>query len=119
MVEKIAADAIAHHCETTGVPHPGQTGSHKQRSAIDTVACQIQNTHESWELQQLVGVLFLDIKGAFDHTNPSRLINRLIEFNLDEDLIRWVQSFLTEDGFSYRLATHSAQHTQLTLGSLV
>ena len=81
VVEKIAADAIAHHCETMGVLHPGQMGSRKQRSAIDAVACLIQNTHEAWKLQQLVGVLFLDVKGALDHVNPSRLIARLIEFN--------------------------------------
>ncbi|ODM14581.1 hypothetical protein SI65_09926 [Aspergillus cristatus] len=60
VVEKIAADAIAHHCETMGVLHPGQMGSRKQRSAIDAVACLIQNTHEAWKLQQLVGALFLD-----------------------------------------------------------
>ncbi|ODM15132.1 hypothetical protein SI65_09371 [Aspergillus cristatus] len=64
VVEKVAADAIAHHCETMG------------------------NTHEAWKLQQLVGALFLDVKGAFDHVNPSR--------HLDGDLIRWVQSFLTD-----------------------
>lgn len=96
VVEKIAADAIAHHCETMGVLHPGQMGSRKQQSAIDAVACLIQNTHEAWKLQQLVGALFLDVKGAFDHVNPSRLITRLIEFNLDGDLIQWVQSFLTD-----------------------
>ena len=96
VIEKIAADAIAHHCETMGVLHPGQMGSRKQRSAIDTVACLIQNTHEAWKLQQLVGALFLDVKGAFNHVNPSRLIAQLIEFNLDGDLIRWVQSFLTD-----------------------
>ena len=96
VVEKIAADAIARHCETMGMLHPGQMGSRKQRSAIDAVACLIQNTHDAWKLQQLVGALFLDVKGAFDHVNPSRLVNRLIELGLDGDLIRWVQSFLTD-----------------------
>jgi len=87
LVERIAADAIAHHCETVGALHPGQMGSRKQWSAIDAVACLIQNTHESWKLQQLVGVLFLDVKGAFDHVNQSRLVNRLIGLSLDGDLI--------------------------------
>lgn len=96
VVEKIAADAIAHHCETTGALHPGQMGSRKQRSAIDAVACLIQSTHEAWKHQQLVGALFLDVKGAFDHVNPSRLVSRLMEFGLDMDLIRWVQSFLSD-----------------------
>lgn len=96
VVEKIAADAIAHHCEITGVLHPGQMGSHKQRSATDAVACMIQSTHEAWKHRQLMGVLFLDVKGAFDHVNPSQLVSRLLEFGLDGDLICWVQSFLTD-----------------------
>lgn len=49
----------------------------------------------AWKLQQIVEALLLDVKGPLDHVNPSRLITRLIEFNLDGDLIRWVQSFLT------------------------
>jgi len=60
------------------------------------MACLIQHTHEAWKVQQLVGALFLDVKGAFGHVNRSRLVNRLIEVGLDEDLIRWVQSFLID-----------------------
>lgn len=71
VVEKIAANAISHYCETMGVLHPGQMGGHKQWSAINAVACLIQNTHEAWKLQQLMGALFLDVKGVFDHVNPS------------------------------------------------
>ena len=55
-----------------------------------------KHTHKAWKLQQLVGALFLDVKGTFNHVNPSRLIIRLIESNLDGDLIRWVQSFLID-----------------------
>ncbi|KAI9041051.1 uncharacterized protein KD926_007468 [Aspergillus affinis] len=95
VIDKIAADAIASHCETTGALHPGQMGSRKQRNAIDAVACLIQTTHEAWKLKQLVGALFLDVKGAFDHVNPDKLIKRLAELGLDGDLILWVQSFLT------------------------
>jgi hypothetical protein len=69
VIEKIAADAIVHYCETTGVLHPGQMSSRKQQNAIDAVACLTQNTHRAWKLQMLVGALLLDVKGAFDHVN--------------------------------------------------
>lgn len=59
VIEKIAADAIAYHCETTGALHPGQMGSRKQQSAIDAVACLIQYTHKACKNQQLMGALFL------------------------------------------------------------
>ena len=96
VVEKIASEAIASHCETTGGLHPGQMGSRKQRCAVDAVACLIQSTHEAWKTNQLTGALFMDVKGAFDHVNPRRLVTRMRELSLDGDLIRWVQSFLTD-----------------------
>ena len=96
VVEKIAAEAISHHCEATKSLHPGQMGSRKQRSAIDAVACLIQRTHDSWKQQQLMGALFMDVKGAFDHVNPDRLVSRMGELGLDGDLICWTQSFLTD-----------------------
>ena len=96
VVEKIAAEAISHHCEATKSLHLGQMGSRKQRCAIDAVACLIQSTHDSWKRQQLMCALFMDVKGAFDHVNPGRLVSRMGELGLDGDLIRWTQSFLTD-----------------------
>jgi hypothetical protein len=43
-----------------------------------------------------MGALFMDVKRAFDHVNPGRLVSRMRELGLDGDLIRWVQSFLTD-----------------------
>jgi ribonuclease HI len=96
VIEKIAAEAISTYCETTGKLHRGQMGSRKQRNAIDAVACLIQSTHEAWRQKQLMGALFMDVKGAFDHVNPGKLVARMIELGLDGDLVRWVQSFLTD-----------------------
>ena len=96
VVEKIAAEAIADHCEATDGLHAGQMGCRKQRSAVDAVACLIQSTQEAWRRKQLMAALFMDVKGAFDHVNPRRLVIRMTELGLDGDLIRWVQSFLTD-----------------------
>jgi ribonuclease HI len=95
VVEKVAAEAIADHCETTGSLHPGQMGGRKQRSAVDAVACLIQNTHDAWKRKQLMAALFMDVAGAFDHVNDRRLVMRMQELGFDGDLIRWVQSFLS------------------------
>ena len=43
-----------------------------------------------------MAALFMDVQGAFDHVNPRRLVIRMRELGLDGDLIRWVQSFLTD-----------------------
>jgi hypothetical protein len=71
-------------------------GCRKRRSAIDAVACLIQRFHQAWAQKQLAGALFLDVKGAFDHVSPNRLIRRMGELGIDGDPIRWTQSFLTD-----------------------
>lgn len=74
-------------------------GSRKQQSAVDAVARLIQRTHDAWKQKQMMGGLFMDVKGAFDHVNPGRLVARMVDLGLDGNLtisIRWTQSFLTD-----------------------
>lgn len=94
VIEKVAAGAIADHCEATGALHPGQIGSQRHRSAIDAVACLIHEVHQGWRQKQLAGALFLDVKGAFDHVDPTGLVRRMGELGIDGDLVCWVWSFL-------------------------
>ena len=96
VVEKIAAEAIAKHCEETQALHQGQMGCRKHRSAIDAVACLIQDVHSGWGEKLLSGALFMDVKGAFDHVDPARLVKRMGEIGIDGDLIYWVTSFLMD-----------------------
>jgi hypothetical protein len=88
VVEKMAAKAISNYCEATGVLHPGQMGSRKQRSAIDAVACLVQEVHRAWGQKQLVGALFMDVKGAFDHVDVARLVKRMLDLGLDTNLCK-------------------------------
>jgi ribonuclease HI len=107
VVEKLATEAIATHCEATGALHIGQMGGRKYRGALDAVACLMQDVHQAWAQKQLAGVLLLDVKGAFPFVNPIILVRRMEELEIDGDLIRWTQSFMTErsvqlvlDGFT-------------------
>ena len=37
----------------------------------------------------------MDVKRAFDHVSKGQLIARIIKIGVDEDLIKWTKSFLT------------------------
>lgn len=89
VTEKVAAEPISNHCESSGSLHPGQMGCRKQRNAVDAVACLIQSAHEAWRQELLMGALFMDVKGIFDNVNPGRLVARMIELGLGGDLVRW------------------------------
>ena len=96
IVEKLVAVQLSEFCEAKGKLHQGQTGGRKQRSSIDAAALMIHKAHESWENQQIAGALLMDVKGAFDHVSGARLAQRMADLGIDNDLIGWTQSFLTD-----------------------
>ena len=107
VVEKLVAEMLSQSCETKGSLHQGQMGGRKHRSAIDAAALMIHKVHEIWEDKQIAGALLMDVKGAFDHVSRAKLVQRMADLGIDDDLIGWTQSFLTDrsvelviDGFT-------------------
>ncbi|RJE17249.1 reverse transcriptase, partial [Aspergillus sclerotialis] len=96
VVEKLAAELIANWCEERGTLHPGQLGCRRGRGAIDAVACLVQTVHEGWAEKRLTGTVFMDVMGAFDHVDPHKLAEAIGAIGIDNDLIRWTLSFLTD-----------------------
>lgn len=94
VIEKLAVNLIAKHCELIGVLHPRQMGGCRGWSAIDVAGCLVQQVQEGWGQKQLIGALFIDVKGAFLHVHPGKLVEALGAAGLDNNLIYWVQSFI-------------------------
>ena len=44
----------------------------------------------------MVLTLLLDIKGAFDRVNKRQLLERMIEVGIAGNIVRWVDSFLSD-----------------------
>ena len=107
VVEKLVAEKLSQFCEAKGSLHQEQIGGRKHRSAIDEAALMIHKVHKIWENKQTAGALLMDVKGAFDHVSRAKLVQRMADLSIDNDLISWTQSFLTDrsvelviDGFT-------------------
>ena len=74
----------------------GQMGARKHRSAINAAALLIQKVQEVWQNRKIAGALFMDVKGAFDHVSRAQLAQRMSDLGIDDDVIGWTQSFLTD-----------------------
>jgi hypothetical protein len=44
----------------------------------------------------MVLTLLLDVKGAFDRVNKRQLLKRMIEVGIADNIVRWVDSFLSD-----------------------
>ena len=51
------------------------------------MACLIHDVYQGWKEKLLSGALFINVRGAFDHINPTRLVKRLGDIGIDRDLI--------------------------------
>ena len=56
----------------------------------------IQKIQAVWQNRKIAGALFMDVKGAFDHVFRVQLAQKMYELGIDDDLIGWTQSFLTD-----------------------
>ncbi len=123
VVEKLVAQELSLYCEEHSKLHPGQMGGRKERSAIDAVATLVYNVQERWEEKKLAAALFIDIKGAFNHVSKEQLLTRMIELRIDEDLVTWTSSFLTNRKIQLVIDGHENKvreiETGISQGSLV
>jgi hypothetical protein len=94
VAEKVVANKLADIVERRDLLHDGQFGSRRGRSAIDAVAVLINRTQEAWKRKEIVAVLLMDVKGAFDHVSRGRLLARMVAMRIESNLVRWVDSFL-------------------------
>ena len=96
VVKKLVAGQLSQFCEEYGKLHKRQMGARKQQSAIDAAAILVQQVHEIWENKKIAGALLIDVKGAFNHVSQAKLAQRMSELGIENDLIGWIQSFLTD-----------------------
>lgn len=82
-------------CEAGLKLRKGQMGARKRRCAVDAVAAMLHKVQEIWSRKRFAEALFMNVKEVFDHVNNDKLICRIQEMKIDDDLINWTKSFLT------------------------
>ena len=95
MIEAVVARRITGAAEAYGLLPVEQMGNREHRStelAIRLVVAQIQEAHRQ---RATASLLQLDISGAFDTVNHTRLLATLREQGFPRWLVVWVQAWLT------------------------
>ena len=74
-----------------------QVGGRKQRSSIDAVLALTNYIEESRNKgKKITSTILLDIRGAFDYISKEKLLKKIQEKNLLQNLYKWVYYFLTD-----------------------
>jgi hypothetical protein len=91
-------------------------GCRRGRGAIDAVACLVQTVHEGWAQKLLTGTIFIDVMEAFDHVDPYKLNEAMEATGLNNNLIRWTLSFLTDRRVSLIIDSYKAPKQPINSG---
>jgi hypothetical protein len=77
LLEKLMASRLAHLAEAHNLLHEDQIGGGRQRSAIDAAMAFTHEIDRAKHHKEIVSVLLMDIRGAFDNVAKTRLLNTM------------------------------------------
>jgi hypothetical protein len=96
VAERIVAKRLSYLAETFQLLDSEQMGGRPGRSVMDAVLALVHDIQSGNKAGKVVSVLFLDVKGAFDHVNREQLLEILMRKGFPSEVLRWVDSFLTD-----------------------
>ena len=100
--EKILATRLSYLAETGDLLQQTQIGGRRQRSALDACLLLQSKVQEAWKKKHTTALLFVDVKGAFDHVSANQLLAMCKKLKLPLALIRWISFFLSQRSIQLR-----------------
>ena len=95
LLESILANRISAIAERYDLLPNTHMGGRRLRSTDHAIHYLLERTSEAWRQGKVASLLLLDVTGAFDKVSHPRLIADLRRKRLDDKIIKWIASFLT------------------------
>src|SRR5436190_17098050 len=86
VAEKIIATRLSFLAESIDLLDSDQIGDKRQKSAIDAVLSLVHNIQLAKHEEKVTSVLFMDIKGAFDHVSANQMLKICQKLQLPKSL---------------------------------
>ena len=97
VMDAVLARRLSWLVETQDVLPNAHMGGRKQRATEHALHAVIERIYAAWNTGQgqVASLLLLDVSGAFDNVSHERLLHNLRSREVDERLVRWIASFLS------------------------
>ncbi|EAQ84182.1 hypothetical protein CHGG_10586 [Chaetomium globosum CBS 148.51] len=95
VIESVVARKVTQAAEVNGLLPDEQMGNRAHRSTELAVRLVVAQVQEAWRQKGAASLLQLDISGAFDTVNHTRLLATLREMGFPRWLVLWTRDWLT------------------------
>ena len=92
------------------------TGGRKLASTDHAIHLLLQRIHEAWSVGKVASLLLLDVSGAFDNVSRQRLLHNLRKRRVNQTLVRWIGSFLSDRSTTLKLQEYTAPSAPIQTG---
>jgi ribonuclease HI len=96
LLESIVTELLSYLIETHDLLPANHFGARPQRTTEDAMMVLSENIYRAWKQQEIFTVIFMDVAGAFNNVHHNRLIHNMKQRRIPLQIVRLVQSFLTE-----------------------
>jgi hypothetical protein len=116
ILTSLVADYISTLVETHKLLPKTHFGGRPGRTTTDAIHYLVHKIKEAWREDQVVSVLFLDVKGAFPNAITERLIHNLKKRRIPAVLVRFVACLLANRRTRIKFDDHTSDYIDITNG---
>ena len=114
--KKIIYDQLYQYLNENGLLNSGQSSFRSLRSTLTALL----ETNDNWcvniDRGLLNGVIFIDLKKAFDTIDHQIILKKLTKYGVDQDALKWFKSYLTNRMQRCKANNHLSNASPLNCG---
>ena len=103
ILERIVHSQLYEHIDKHNILSNAQFGFRKGHSTSSCILNLLDTVYKNVENNKLTGVIFLDLKKAFDTVDHNILLNKLRKLNIHEHSLNWFGNYLNNRHQSVKL----------------
>ncbi|CRG90417.1 putative RNA-directed DNA polymerase from transposon BS [Talaromyces islandicus] len=115
-LESIVANRLTYLADTYHLLPSRHTGGRKLASTDHAIHLLLQRIHKAWADGNVASLLLLDVSGAFDNVSRRRLLHNLRKRRVNQTLVRWIDSFLSDRSSTLKLQEYTAPSAPIQTG---
>ena len=114
--EKIIYDQLYQYLSDNGLLNSGQSGFRSLHSTLTALLETSDNWCVNIDRGLLNGVIFIDLRKAFDTIDHKIILQKLTKYGVDQDALKWFKSYLTNRMQRCKVNNHLSRESPLNCG---